>query len=280
MRPPRPALTVMPLKVRKSLCQAMFRLRSRRLHQDAALEIRALEGRGDGGMIVFTSYHANAAKRGLLEFASSASDGGARHCIFVTDRRQGWFQGEGLAQAILRAVSDYVRHHGLRRLMTVGVSMGGYGALSFAAALGAGRALALAPQFCPRPQTFPADRRWIETRSRIEDFTRPALDQAMGGDIRYTLLHGRRNPEDARHWQAFPQGPGIHHYLTDRDTHDVVDPLRAAGILYPVIDAVWKDDQDRVNTLMQRIRAVPRAWGERALDLHSQPAAAVSCATS
>ena len=258
----------------------MFRLRSRCLHADAALDIRALEGRGDSGVIVFTSYHANAAKRGLLEFARSASDGGVRHCIFVTDRRQGWFQGDSFAAAIIRAVSDYVQRHGLRRLMTVGVSMGGYGALSFASALGAGRALALAPQYCPRPETFPADRRWIEARRSITDFTRPALDQAMGGDVQYTLLHGRHNSEDARHWQAFPQGPAIHHYLADRDTHDVVDPLRAAGILYPVIDAVWNDDQGRVNTLMQRIRAVPRAWGERAPDPHSQPAAAVSYATS
>lgn len=270
----------MPLMIRKSLRQAMFRLRSRRLHADAAVEIRALEGRGEGGMIVFTSYHANAAKRGLLEFAASASDGGARHCIFVTDRRQGWFQGEGVAAAVLRAVSGYVQRHSLRRLMTVGVSMGGYGALSFAAELGAGRALALAPQYCPRPGTFPSDRRWIEARSRITEFSRPALDQAMGGPVQYTLLHGRHNAEDAQHWQAFPQGPGIHHYLADRGSHDVIDPLRAAGILYPVIDAVWQDDQERVKTLMQRIRAVPRAWGERALDLQTQPAAAACCAIS
>lgn len=258
----------------------MFRLKSRCLHQDAALEIRALAGRGDGGMVVFTSYHGNAAKRGLLEFAGSASDGGVRHCIFVTDKRQGWFQGAEFAAAVIQTVAEYVRACGLRRLMTVGVSMGGYGALSYARELGAGRALAFAPQYCPRPETFPADRRWIEARSRIAEFSRPALEASMAEDVQHTLLHARRNPEDALHWQAFPQSPRIRHYLAERDAHDVIDPLRAAGVLYPAVDAVWKDDHTRVETLMQRICAVPRAGGERAQDLRNQPAAAPCCAVS
>lgn len=258
----------------------MFRLKSRSLHEDAATDIRVLEGHGDGGIVVFTSYHANAAKRGLLEFAASASHNGARHCLFVTDRRQGWFQGRTFSAAVLRVVSNYVARHRLRRLMTVGVSMGGYGALSYAADLGAKSALAFAPQYCPRPDTFPEDTRWAEARARIPEFSRAPLNSVMDSQIQYTLLHGRWNAEDKQHWQAFAQGPGIDHFLADNSNHDVIDPLRAAGVLYPVVDAAWEQDQTKMRRLMRQISAVPRTISECADNLHNNRALNAQLATS
>lgn len=269
---------IMNTGIRKFLRQAVFRLKSRSLFEDAITEIRALEGRGDGGIIVFTSYHANAMKRGLLEFASSASDGGARHCLFVTDRRQGWFQGAAFSANLLRVISNYVAHHRLNQLMTVGVSMGGYGAISYAAEIGADRALAFAPQYCPRPETFPGDSRWSEARGRITEFSRPSLNTSMRPETDYTLLHGRANPEDMQHWQAFAQGPGIDHYLAESRQHDVIDPLRSAGVLYSVVDAAWTKDKTQMRRLMKQISAVPRKFGEYAekLDNNCAPYAQVS----
>ena len=278
----------MKIGIRKSLRQAMFRLKSRSLCDEAGADIRALAGREDGvegglesgGIVVFTSYHANAAKRGLLEFAASASNRGARHCIFVTDRRQGWFQGRDFSSAVLRAVSEYVARHRLTRLMTVGVSMGGYGAMSYAAEIGADCALAFAPQYCPRPETFPADLRWAEARARIPEFSRPSLNETLGSQIQYTLLHGRWNAEDSLHWQAFAQGAKIDHFLADRSSHDVIDPLRGAGVLYPIVDAAWMKDRTRMRSLMQKISALPRRLGERAEDLNNNRATHAQLATS
>ncbi|WP_122074532.1 hypothetical protein [Pseudophaeobacter sp. EL27] len=274
----------MRIGIRKSLRQAMFRLKSRSLCEEAGADIRALAGREDGGegggIVVFTSYNANAAKRGLLEFAASASNQGARHCIFVTDRRQGWFQGQDFSSAVLRAVSDYVSRHRLTRLMTVGVSMGGYGAVSYAAELGADSALAFAPQYCPRPGTFPADQRWAEARARIPEFSRPSLNESMGSQIQYTLLHGRWNAEDSQHWQAFAQGSKIDHFLADRSSHDVIDPLREAGVLYPVVDAAWVKDRTRMRNLMRKISALPRAVGECAENLNNNRALNAQLTTS
>lgn len=273
--------------IRKTLRQAMFRFKSRCLHKDGAADIRVLEARGtsggddDGGaIVVFTSYHSNAAKRGLLEFASSASNGGTRHCIFVTDRRQAWFQGQDFSAAVLRAVSGYIVRKRLSRLMTVGVSMGGYGAISYAHDLGADCALAFAPQYCPRPGTFPDDARWLKARSRITDFSRPALNDVMSQQVQYTLLHGRRNTEDTAHWQAFVQGDQVDHFLADRDSHDVIDPLRSAGVLYPVVEAAWNKDRNRMRSLMRQISAVPRTLGECAEKLHNNRAAKAQLATS
>lgn len=250
--------------LRKSLRQALFRLKSRILYQDAGLEMRALEGRGDGAMVVFTSYHNNVAKRGLLEFAASASQQGLRHCLFITDRTQGWFQGEKSSTAIVQTVAEYLTQNRIVKTMTVGVSMGGYGALSYARDLGVGRALAFAPQYCPRPDSFPSDQRWLPARRRIARFSRPSLATSMQGDTRFTLLHGRWNREDALHWQSFPQSPKIDHYLADIETHDVIDPLRNAGILYPVIDSVWNDDHQKTNTLLSKINASRRMPHEMA----------------
>ncbi|THH34734.1 hypothetical protein E4Z66_17350 [Aliishimia ponticola] len=249
----------MRMGVKKQLRQLAFRLASRRLFRDADVDVSAIAGRGTGAMVVFTSFHGNAAKRGLLEFAGSASAKGERHCIFVTDRRQGWFQAPGIAAALLRVIPDYVRQHGITRLMTLGVSMGGYGALSFARDLGADSVLALAPQYSPKPQAFPADMRWIEARSRIAAFTRPDLTDAMGAGTAFTVLHGRASEEDALHVRAFPEGAHIDHYLADGAPHDVIDPLRNAGALYPLIEAVWQGKSDEIRALMQRISAVPRA---------------------
>ncbi len=270
----------MKIGIRKSLRQALFRLKSRSLCEEAGADIRALSGREDAGIVVFTSYHANAAKRGLLEFASSASNQDARHCIFVTDRRQGWFQGRDFSSAVFRAISDYVAHHRLTRLMTVGVSMGGYGAVSYAAELGADSALAFAPQYCPRPGTFPADQRWAEARAQIPEFSRPSLNEAMGSQIQYTLLHSRWNAEDSQHWQAFPEGSNIDHFLADRRSHDVIDPLREAGVLYPMVDAAWGKDRTKMRSLMRKISALPRRPGERDEDLNNNRAVNAQLTTS
>ncbi|OIQ38979.1 MAG: hypothetical protein BM560_17235 [Roseobacter sp. MedPE-SWde] len=270
----------MKIRIRKSLRQALFRLKSRSLCDEAGADIRALSGREDAGIVVFTSYNANAAKRGLLEFAASASNQGARHCIFVTDRRQGWFQGSDFSSAVLRTISDYVARYRLKRLMAVGVSMGGYGAISYAAQIGADSALAFAPQYCPHPDRFPEDTRWAEARARIREFSRPSLHESMRSKTQYTLLHGRWSAEDSLHWQAFPQGSNIDHFLADRKSHDVIDPLREAGVLYPIVDAAWGKDRTKMRSLMRKISALQRRPGERAEDLNNNRAVNAQLTTS
>ena len=255
---------VMRLGWKKKLRDLAFRAASKPLHRDSDFEVRAMRGTGHGLMIVFTSFHANVAKRGLFEFARSASDNRNRHCLFVTDLNQHWFQSPTITEQLPKIVAAYVAKHGITDAMTLGVSMGGYGAVSFAKDVNADRVLALAPQYACDPDVFPQDERWLDARQSVPLFSRPDLCTSFDETIEYVILHGRDGDADCLHWESFPQGDNIHHYLINDAKHDVIDPLRSIGGLYELVDAVWAKQFAKVTAIANRLNAALRGMGETA----------------
>jgi hypothetical protein len=87
--------------------------------------------------------------------------------VHVISRTNAWFDHPQIAEA-LAAVAEGVRGYG--RVVTYGSSMGGYGALRFAEAVGAQAAVALSPQY-GLPPAAP-----FEDRFRSERVGRAGLD--------------------------------------------------------------------------------------------------------
>lgn len=225
------------------------------------LEIRALPGQGDSAVVVFGSLAGNFAKGGHLEFAGSASGGGARTSIFVRDRRKRWFQDPGTMETVCRVVTGYAQRRGITQLMTLGDSMGGYGAVVFARPLGARLALAFSPQADVAPAAIPGDDRWLNLRAAIPECTLGPVGDWMGPDVSYYILHGRRGM-DILHWSRFPQGHHIHHFLIGGMEHSVSPILKQEGRLAPIVELALADDAPALTALLAQNHGRPRGPGE------------------
>ena len=236
-------------------------VRTERLHASDGLEIRALPGNSDNAVVVFGSLGGNFAKGGHLEFAGSASGGGARSTIFVRDTRQRWFQDPGALQTVCDTVSAYAARRGITRLVTLGSSMGGYGAVVFARPLGAQVAVAFGPQADVAPGAIPGDERWMDLRAAIPDFALGSVDRWMGPEVSYYVFHGRMGP-DILHWSRFPQGDHVHHFLIGGTQHSVAVAMKTAGQLRQVVDLALVDDAPALTALLAQNHGRPREPGE------------------
>ena len=128
---------------------------------------RSGDGDGDGGTLLIAFAGADAALGGGIrgggpghEFVAACRRAGVRRALFVRDVMRAWYLrglggGEGDdghtfegAMALLRREIAAVRP---RRVVTIGSSMGAYGAARAALALGAERAIAFSPQVLLEP---------------------------------------------------------------------------------------------------------------------------------
>jgi len=260
---PRAPARRVPVSLKKSLRRVREALMTRSLHASDSLRITATDGAGDLGVVVFTSLHGGFAKEGHLEFAGTASAQGARPCVFVRDLRQAWYQDAADAAVIRDRVSRHFREAGISRLICVGDSMGAYGALVFAADLGAQAVLALGPQYDVSLEAMPLDPRWHGYRAGIASADLGAVDRWLRPGPEYFVLHGRKGA-DIVHWTRFPQMPNLHHFLIADMGHSVSGELKARGLLRDVFDAAALMRQDDLDVILAGIGGARRVPGETA----------------
>ncbi|WP_112321018.1 alpha/beta fold hydrolase [Oceanibium sediminis] len=236
---------------RRSLRRTVERLRLQTVYRDKGVQVLAQKGPGDSAIVVFSSLYGNF-PAAQPEMAGTATARGARPAVFVRDLAQGWFQDPATGAALVKHVRAHLDRLGARRVMAVGDSMGGYGALVYAAEIGADTVLAFAPQYDVSPETMPDDPRWKEFRNRIPEFSRGAIDGYLDPKVSYYVLHGREGA-DIVHWSRFPVGDHLHHYLIRSQTHPISIWLKSINQLSAVFDHALADDRAGFAALMEQL---------------------------
>jgi len=178
--------------------------------------------------------------------------------MFVRDLRQAWYHkgidGYGRSlPAAAEALAELIAEHHVERIVTVGTSAGGYGALAFGTLLGAEKVLSFAPQTVIAPEQIAAmgDHRWDEplqalARERALDprwtDLREALPRERRSDTRYEVYFAQHNSKpgmgpgrDRMHAERLREVPGVRLYRFGRGGHLVVRTLREAGALDKVL---------------------------------------------
>lgn len=165
---------------------------------------------------------------GTEEFVGSTSRPGWS-AIFVSDLQRTWFNGfePTLLQDILGQ-----RASG-RRVVTVGNSMGGFGAVWASSLFDVETAIAFAPQFSVNPAVVPEEKRWMEYRERIDRWRHESLAPFFNKKTRYYTING---DEDSMHWRRFPESANCEHVLIERSGHDPARTIKAHGSLSGLLD--------------------------------------------
>jgi pimeloyl-ACP methyl ester carboxylesterase len=168
---------------------------------------------------------------------------GAVHAqFFVIDKVRSWYNATApeIVSHLTPLLLDY------RKVVTLGNSMGGFGAAYFASRLPNCRAaISFVPQFSVRRTLVPKEKRWREFRSKIGPWTvQHAMEQA-NDDPELLLFFGAQEPRDLEHLALYQQHATRRTsiFLLAEPRHGAARYLKNRGHLRALLDAVILRDE-------------------------------------
>jgi pimeloyl-ACP methyl ester carboxylesterase len=158
--------------------------------------------------------------------------------LFVRDEASRWYQYEAAEMtALIEQIQAFRAATGARRLVCLGNSMGGFGALLFASRLKADAAIAFCAQTAITPDILRAlgDDRWVSIQGAIPAY--PAgdllLEPAPGG--RVVMCWGAEDPLDTAHVERLAGPWSAERVAVTGASHDAAWVLRERGELLPLL---------------------------------------------
>lgn len=205
-----------------------------------ALRITATPGDTDTAVVAFSGVGFQLEQIPQEEFVTTLQ--GATHSrFFVVDKRRSWYNAT--ASDIIAILTPYLARY--RKVVTLGNSMGGFGAVYFASRLPNVRsAISFSPQFSVDAALVPCETRWDAYRSRITSWTvRHAMEQ-VSGKPEILLFFGAEEREDDEHRVLFEQ------YATDQTAivslaeahHGTARYFKRNDLLTRLLDAIIVDE--------------------------------------
>lgn len=192
-------------------------------------------------VIAFSSIGHDPARPPEREFTRTAAAQG-RPALFVRDASRSWASAPEFDTALRAALGLLPPPP---RIVALGLSMGGFCALSAARVLPVDAVLALGPQFRPN-----GDPRWRHWTALLPPLACPVPDGPW-----ITLMHGLA--DDRAQAMAFPQRPGLDHLLFDGIAHAALGPHLKTHGLQGLVDALATGDRRRL------LRIASAAGGRR-----------------
>lgn len=208
------------------------------IYNDDVMEITHQPGDGREAVVSFAGTGMALGGIQMEEFRKSLS-GRRNEILFVKDKRRHWYNAT--FARIVSVLNRVLDHMAITDTVTIGNSMGGFGAIAFAGHLKNCRsALAFSPQSCVDPTIVPWENRYTEHTGTVEHWSGLDATRMLSRDVGYTLLFGSADALDIRHARRFlvDQFPTLSVYVVDGVGHDLAAELKRRGRLQDVIDDV------------------------------------------
>jgi pimeloyl-ACP methyl ester carboxylesterase len=200
------------------------------------LQILFDPGTSDTAIVSFTGVGLGLGAMQKIEFGRSlhAAPGDRHHVFYVTDRARSWYNRT--RDDILEHLHPRLSHY--KKVVTLGNSMGGFGALYFSGLLpNCRRAVSFAPQFSVMPDA--PERRWRQWRENIVEWpVRHALEN-MSEHAPAIVLCGSAGGHDGWQIQQFQKQLRPPHviFALPVNGHGVALAIRSLGILPQLLEA-------------------------------------------
>ncbi|WP_075219867.1 alpha/beta fold hydrolase [Acuticoccus yangtzensis] len=164
---------------------------------------------------------------------------------FVTDKARGWFNG--IDERVRAVLTSDMAANGVTRTVTIGNSMGGFGALVFARDLpGCTHAIAFVPQSSIKPNLVPFDKRYLKFARTVRRWTMPDAAAYFAPGIDYSVIHGTDGEEDTRHADRLCAAwPAMRRLRVAGGDHKAAQALKRRGVsLARLIHAIVSGAED------------------------------------
>lgn len=223
---------------------------------DAALKINHYVGQSDLAVVAFTGIGHGMGAIQQDEFVGSALGNARNHVISVTDKDRSWYSAPGIQKRIIEALEQLKAELGVRRVVCLGNSMGGFGALLFAERIGAETAIAFVPQYTMRLEF--GERRWDEFRDAMVNDNLDTLAKHLTGKTKAYAVFGADDLRDRMHVQRMKDNCIARVYqVAGCDHNDLTRVLKRQGVLSPLIAAMIAGDDAKVAQLLAPFAANP-----------------------
>lgn len=227
-----------------------------RIWDRAPFTVDYLDGTGADLAISFASVGHDAGRTPSPEFVGTASGRGGAHphrrALFFSDASRSWANHPGFAPAVLGALALVDMRAPVRRIVTLGLSMGAFSALAAARIVPVDVVLAFGPQWSV---TSEQDQRWSRWTKALPPLIWPTAPLPPRGWT--CLFHGAA--DDFAQAQGFPITAGVDHLLfPDLGHSDLMAHLKARGVLPGLLDAAFAKDRRRLLRIAASAGAVPR----------------------
>jgi hypothetical protein len=159
--------------------------------------------------------------------------------LFVRDLECRWYQYDPpVVEELETQIRAAIDQTGAQRLVCIGNSMGGFGALLFGARLGADAILSFAPQTAIEPAVTNVlgDHRWREYQTRIPRFPFGDLAVCVAAKARPIICCGAEDRLDRAHAERLATAWPIEQIVVHSAGHDAAARLRDHGRLVPLIE--------------------------------------------
>jgi pimeloyl-ACP methyl ester carboxylesterase len=224
------------------------------------LRITATQGDTDIAIVAFSGVGLQLDGIPQEEFVTTLQ--GATHSqYFVVDKNRSWYNATALD--IVTTLTPLLDRY--RKVVTLGNSMGGFGAVYFASRLPNVRAaISFSPQFSVDPKMVPHETRWQIYRSNIKTWSvRHAMEQASG-EPEMMIFFGKSSEGDAEHMALFQD------YATRRTAilsleeaeHGTARHLKRSGLLGETLDKIVIEEAGAygVDDLLTRYEVPHTLW--------------------
>ena len=218
--------------------------------QDEELILRWLPGSTRRMVVVFTGMKSGFGGEPLDEFAGSASCRGENNVLFVTDRRATWFAAPGIWRRTVKMIKFLRKAESISEIVTLGNSMGGFGALLLPRDLRVTRAIAFAPQVT-MDRALLNDIRWPDVQKRYGTLPVGNVGETFAETrTQYYALAGDNCPEDIAHLDLLPEHKRLHRFVLPQGRHNLARSLKDAGLLGDVVSSIIRGRKARVEALL------------------------------
>lgn len=163
---------------------------------------------------------------------------GRRAALVVADTEFTAFTRPRIVERLTREVEDAVARLGGPRVVTLGSSIGGHGAMHLARRLNAKAALGFSPIYSTDVRIH-KEERWAEAQRLLDPEGMATLGDDMAPDCRYVAIFAGDRHVEQRHYAALSRVDGVEVHLLAKGGHRVARELDRAGILPKVVDAAF-----------------------------------------
>ena len=208
----------------------------------------------DGLAVVFCS--ANQPDAIYPEFCGRTALIG-KHALFVIETDRAWFARPGLVDLVAEEIRAEMVQNGLSSLVTLGLSLGAFPALSFAQQLPVDLAVSFSPRFSPDRRIVPDPRLLPEDLEPGWSFAAPTVEAGLRKVKAAVVIHGTLG-YDRPHLRRFPDLPHVEHLVLPGAGHVSTLRLRERGQLSAVVDAALRLDKTAVVQAVTQAGGLPR----------------------
>lgn len=212
----------------------------RRLWDRAPYRIEFLDGGSEDLVIALSSVGHDPSRPPSPEFVRTV---GGRRALFVMDASRSWASDPGFESALRAAFAAVSAAAPVRRVVALGLSMGGFSALAAAQIIPVDVVLAFGPQYSIMPRVVPGEDRWSEWTARLTACRWPTAPLPARGWT--CLFHGGR--DDLPQALRFPVQAGVDQLIfPDLGHSDLMGHLKAKGVSAGLLEAALAGDRRRL----------------------------------